>query len=222
MILKIGNSNEFERLLDALAADVLDAGYHLQLGKALAEATKEYLVQFDQARTFWHLTVNAQHAAAMILLCRAYDQHPASLSLVNFLDTIRDNAALFGAPAGKETPTVIDPSAAPPGAGQLEDERRSVSPEDALVKRLVALRGNVFVHRRAANTIERQGLETLYALTPGELEVLWRRGIDILNRYSHLFRRQTWATSLVGQDDYLLVLQALRRDHALQEARMRA
>lgn len=222
MILKISNSDDFERLLDALAADVLDAGYHLQLRMALAEATNEYLVQFNQSLAFWHLTFNAQNAAAMVLLCRAYDQHPASLSLINFLDTVKENLTLFGATAGPDIPPAVDPSAARPDLRQLDEDRRSVSPENDLVKRLISLRGNVFIHRKASNTVERQGLETRYAFTFVELEQLWRRAINILNRYSQLFRRQVWTTSLVGQDDYLSLLKALRRDHDHQEALIRA
>jgi len=212
MILKVTNSDQFALLLDSLAADVLDAGYHLQLRTGLAAAAREYHHELDEHRAFWHLTFNAQTAAVMAHLCRAYDQNANSLSLLNLIDTIRDNIHLFGAPAGSRVPPVINPSSSRPDTASLLQDRLSVSPQDPLVSRLVSLRSNIFAHRNAINVVEPLGLATRFALTFDELEQLWRRGLSILNRYSQLFRHNSWASSLIGQDDYKHLLESLRRD----------
>jgi hypothetical protein len=222
MRLQVSNSTEFERLLDGLAADVLDAGYHLQLRMALDKAVPEYQREFNQALAFWHLTFNAHNAAAMAHLSRAYDQRPDSLCLLNLLDTIADNLDLFGPPTqGSHPPPVINPKAACADLDQLKRDRLAVSPSDPLVKRLMALRGNAFAHRNAANTIQRLGLQGRFSLSYADLEALWELATVITNRYSKLFRHQTWATSLVGQDDYMSVLSAIRRDIDHQEALIR-
>ena len=218
MILQITNSDHFARLLDSLAADVLDAGYHLQLRVGLAGAAGEYGRELDQHRAFWHLTLNAQTAAVMAHLCRAYDQNPNSLSLLNLIDTIRDNIHLFGGSPGSRHPPVVNPSAPKPDTTSLLQDRLSVSPKDPLVGRLVSLRGNVFAHHTAISVTEELGLATRFAMTFSELDELWRRGLSILNRYSQLFQHGVWASSLIGQDDYRNLLQALRRDLKARES----
>jgi hypothetical protein len=212
MILQTSNSEQFARLLDSLAADVLDAGYHLQLRIGLASAAREYRRELNQHRAFWHLTLNAQTAAVMAHLCRAYDQNQNSLSLLNLLETIRDNIHLFGGSPGSRLPAVVNPAAPKPDTTTLLQDRQSVSPKDPLVARLVSLRGNLFAPRNAMNVVEELGLAARFAMTFEEVEELWRRGLSILNRYSQLFRHGPWASSLVGQDDYKELLQSLRRD----------
>jgi hypothetical protein len=81
-----------------------------------------------------------------------------------------------------------------------------------LVARLVGLRGNFFSQRVSSPAISKLALDSRFAMSSAELEELWRRGLSIINRYSQLFRHTPWATSLAGQEDYKLLLEALRRD----------
>jgi hypothetical protein len=212
MILQISNSEQFERLLDSLAADVLDAGYHLQLRTALLRAAEEYREEFAEQRTFWHLTLSAQESAVMAHLFRAYDQSQDSLSLLNLIDTIRDNAHLFGSKTAGHHPAVVNPEAMRPDSAALQQDRHSVSPKDPLVAKLVGLRGNFFSQRGVKRTVDSLGLDARFAMASTDLEELWRRGLSIINRYSQLFRHGVWSTTLVGQEDYKALLDALRRD----------
>lgn len=211
MILQSSNSEQFERLLDGLAADVLDAGYHLQLRNALLRSAGEFQEELAQQPTFWHLTLTAQESAALAHLFRAYDQTQDSLSLLNLIDTIRDNAHLFGGKSGT-LPPVVNPEAMRPDSAALQQDRLSVSPKDPLVAKLVGLRGNFFAHRNSSRTVGTLGLDSRFAMSSGELEELWRRGLSLINRYSQLFRHSAWPASLAGQEDYKAVLDALRRD----------
>jgi hypothetical protein len=148
----------------------------------------------------------------MAHLCRAYDQNPNSLSLLNLIDTIRDNIHLFGSRSGSRLPAVVNPSAPKPDIATLLEDRQSVSPKDPLVGRLVSLRGNIFAHGHAMNVMEEVGQAARFAMTFDELGELWRRALSILNRYSQLFKHSSWASSLVGQDDYKGLLECLRRE----------
>lgn len=212
MILQTSNSEQFERLLDSLAADVLDAGYHLQLRNSLLRAGAEHREDFEQYRTFWHLTLTAQESSAFAHLFRAYDQDKESLSLLNLIDTIRDNAHLFGAKTSALLPAVVNPDSMRPDSAALQQDRLSVSPKDPLVARLVGLRGNFFSQRVSSPAISKLALDSRFAMSSADLEELWRRGLSIINRYSQLFRHTPWATSLSGQEDYKSLLEALRRD----------
>lgn len=218
MILQISNNEQFERLLDSLAADVLDAGYHLQLRNALLRAAEAYREEFAEQRTFWHLTLTAQESAVLAHLFRAYDQSQDTLSLLNLIDTIRDNAHLFGAKTTSHLPAVINPEAMRPDSAALQQDRHSVSPKDPLVGRLVGLRGNFFVHRSVTRTIDNLGLDSRFPMSSTDLEELWRRGLSIINRYSQLFRHGVWSTTLTGQEDYKAVLDGLRRDREQRKA----
>jgi hypothetical protein len=42
--------------------------------------------------------------------------------------------------------------------------------------------------------------------------LLIARAKAILNRYSLLFKRESWSKDIVGHDDFLIILRALRAD----------
>jgi len=217
--LDIANSDQFGRMLDALASDVVGAAIHSRLHSDLRSSIPSHATAFSQSPAFWSLTFGAHFDAFLSRLHRAYDQHPDSLSLVNLLDTISENLALFASDSG--TRFIISPGAHSPDPGMLAEHRQSVAPSDPLVKRLIALRGNVYAHRNALNVIEELGLERRFGLSFDDLEDLTQRAVGILNTYSGLFRGSTWSTRMVGHDDYRIVLEAVQRDTEHQDAAVR-
>jgi len=198
MTVRIKTPDDFDRMLKALASDVVDAAIHLRLYKNLREAVPEYVRELNQSPAFWNLTFAAHFDAVLARLARAYDQHSSSLSLLTLVDSVSQ------APRSPGTPTVSIDSA------ELRRDRQSVSPKDPLVKRLVSLRGNIFAHRNAANVIDSLGLEVRFGFSMQELDELSDRAVAILNRYGQILRRNTWSTKMVGHDDYLGVLKSVR------------
>lgn len=222
MAINIRDSADFDRLLNRLAMDVVNGAIFFKLHRDLRSSVQEFEREFNQSRGFWSLTLHAHLDAARIRLLRAYDQHGQALSLRSWLETIRDNLHLFGTANGVAPPDVISRGASPPDPDQLEVDLGLVCHSDPLVKKLVALRGNVIAHTNARDVAEELRLEDRFALTYDDLAELVSRATEIFNRYSGLFKGETWSTQMVGHDDFRYVLHAIRRDLARDDAEMQA
>ena len=95
MPIPIKTAEEFRRLLTTLTDELVDANIHWQLYSDLALAGTKYAREFNQARTFWGLTVSAHLDAAVFRLCKIYDQHRDGLNLRSFLETVQLNHSVF-------------------------------------------------------------------------------------------------------------------------------
>jgi len=206
----VSNSKEFGRLLDGLGDDIIGAAIHFRLHKDLWESVPAFERELNQSPTFWSLTFGAHLDAARSRLFRAYDQRPDTLCLRNLLLTIRENLTLFGAGPGAAVPDVIKRRASPPDPSGLAQDLVLVAPQDPLVKKLVALRGNLYAHRNAANVAQELKIETRFPLSYAEVDILVNRAVQILNKYSGLFRHSSWSTKMIGHDDYKQVLKYVR------------
>ncbi len=176
MNLNVSNSTEFERLLDGLGDDVIDAAIHYRLHKDLRTSVADFERELNQAPAFWSLTFGALLDAARSKLFRAYDQGQGTLCLRNFLETIRENVTLFGAGPGASLPEVIARGASAPDVSVLEQDLALVISSDPLVKKLVALRGNLYAHRNALNVAQELKIEERFPLT--QKCVGWAMGLD--------------------------------------------
>jgi hypothetical protein len=76
--MRIGNSLELEKLLEAVAADALQAQDHRNLCNDLVAARAEHWREFAQTSTFWSLTQRAHAEAMLYRLTRLYDQRDDS------------------------------------------------------------------------------------------------------------------------------------------------
>lgn len=93
--IRITSSDEFKRLIAALATDIVDAHIHSEMFITLQDALASNTVVLGQSNTFWQLTLKAHHETAIGCLIRAFDQEPGALHLRNWLETIRANLHLF-------------------------------------------------------------------------------------------------------------------------------
>ena len=217
MKLKLKNAEEFRHLLTTLLDDLVDARFHFSLHQNLAKATEEYATEFSQSLTFWGLTFSAHMDAVMVRLCRAYDTYEHSaLNLHNLLDTIEANLAIFDEPNFRQRlkgNTFVDSLAAelkPPDREQFRKDIEAVSDSDPLVHKLVMWRHNYVAHRNSHFALNPQKFDTHYPLTFADIDALLNRALEIGNRYSLLFDASAHATLMVGRDDYLFVLKAVR------------
>ena len=233
MKLKLKNAEEFRRLLTALLDDLVDARLHFSLHQELAKATEEYAGEFSQSPTFWGLTLGAHMDAVMVRLCRAYDTYERSaLNLRNLLDTIEANLVIFDEPNFRQRlkgNAFVDSLAAelkPPDQAQLQKDIEVVSVSDPLVHKLVMWRNSHIAHRNSHFTLNPKKFDAQYPLLFAEIDVLITRALEIGNRYSLLFDATAHATLMVGREDYLNVLKAIREhvqayERGLEEERKR-
>src|ERR1700722_19490931 len=102
MEIKIQTSEELNRLLEALATEIINANSYHRLFFDLHEARLTHKREFQQSNTFWYLTLEALQTARLINLCRIYDQNSVTLNLVNLLHTIKANLHFFSEPDFRE------------------------------------------------------------------------------------------------------------------------
>jgi hypothetical protein len=228
MRLDITSETEFERLIEGLSEDLVSASIHFELYRDLRSSTKGYLRELNQSVAFWQATFRAHLDSTIFRLCRIYDQHDKALSLLNWLDTIKGNLHMFDIPNFRarlrDNPFVNSLAAEPrkPDLSQLQADIASASESNPLVKKLIILRGNVFAHKYAKNIMRDKDLLETYPLTWEEIQSLLETGLAILNRYSGLFQAQHYSSKVVGHDDYLYVLGAIRADLERRDAELQA
>jgi len=229
MKILIRNSGEFHRLLFGLVDELVEAAMHHSLYRNLRAAIPEYSREFSQSPAFWSLTLQAHADAVLTRLCKAYDQHGSgkpSLNLYNLLDTIQANLHLFDEPSIrqrlKDNKFVDSLAAAPrkPDPVQLQQDKESVGISDPLVTKLIIWRNNFYAHRSPAQVLSPETFATNYPLSVEEIERLLSNGLNIVNRYSDLFIATQHSTKLVGEDDYLSLLKAVRESVDAEEARI--
>lgn len=217
MELKITNAEEFRSLLTALLDDLVDARFHFSLHQSLVKSIEEYGKEFEQSPTFWGLTFGAHIDAVMLRLCRAYDNYPqCALNLRNLLDTVKANLSIFDEPnfrqrlRGNNFVEALAAELEPPSLAQLQNDVEAASDSDPLVKKLTIWRNNYVAHRNSRFALKPEELAAQYPLSFVEIDVLLTRALEIGNRYSLLFDASAHATLMVGRDDYLNVLKAIR------------
>jgi hypothetical protein len=201
----------------------------MKLFKDLLAARPEYSREFNLSRTFWSLTLRAHLDAVILRLCKAYDQYrrgKPSLNLCNLLDTIEANLHLFDEPNFRErlkdNPFVDSLAATPrrPHAAELQQDRESVSNSNPLVKKLTIWRNNFYGHRSSYHALDSDSLERQWPLSVTDIEQLLANGVTVVNRYSILFLAEAHSTNMVGRDDYLSLLKAVRESLDAREARI--
>jgi hypothetical protein len=223
------DSAEFRRLLDALGNELVDAKFHFSLHQNLQKATPEYWDVFHQSNTFWTFTLNAHMDAVILRLCKAYDQYGAkpTLNLRSLLETIKDNLHLFDEPNFRErlkdNPFVDSLATEPrkPDAAQLQEDLDFVC-GNHLVKKLNEWRNKVYSHLSLEVVLNPKEFNTNSPLSFAEIETLLKNGLTILNRYSGLFAANFYSTMMIGRDDYLYVLKAVKEALRAYEARIEA
>jgi hypothetical protein len=230
MKITIRDSGEFHSLLFGLVDELVGAAMHHKLVRNLVAAIPEYSREFSQSPAFWSLTFQAHKDAVLIRLCKAYDQYGSgnpSLNLLNLLDTIQANLPLFDEPHFrqrlKDNAFVDSLAETPrkPNLAQLQQDKESVGTSDPLVAKLIIWRHNFYAHRSPAQVLSPETFAANYPLSVEEIERLLSNGLKIVNRYSDLFIATQHSTKLVGDDDYLWLLKAVRESVDAEEARIR-
>lgn len=227
MTIRIRDAAEFEKLLEAIASDALQAQDYRRLDKELVDARLEYSREFSQTGTFWWMTQRAHAEAVLYRLTRIYDKRQDSLSLQTWLDLVQENAHLFDErnfrQRLKSNPFVasLAEDARKPDLEQLARDRASVDKNEPVVKRLLSYRNTSLAHLDP-DTLLGSGTSSDPPLTWPDIDILIERAISIVNRYSYLFRASVYAGKIVGHDDYKFLLRMVREWLAAHEASIQA
>lgn len=216
MEIKIKSADELNKLLDALALEIVDANIYYRLYSDLVDSIKDNAREFSQSNTFWSFAFDSLHDAQMIRLCRVFDQESKSLNLFNLLETIKENVHLFEEGnfrerlkdnAFVESLAEVDRV---PIKSQLDKDIWFSSDQNPLVKKLMIWRNNIVAHKGAKVSLGTDKILADNPLSEQELETLLDESFSIFNRYSSLYRASTWSRKVVGHDDYKSLLKFIR------------
>src|SRR5262249_19200640 len=105
-----------------------------------------------------------------------------------------------------------------PDYAQLQKDIEAISDSDPLVHKLVKWRHNYIAHRNSQFALNPAQLSSQYPLLFTEIDVLLDRALEIGNRYSLLFDASAHGTMMIGRDDFLNILKAVR-EHVEEERR---
>jgi hypothetical protein len=216
-------SDGLASVIQGVANNVIDAGIHYKLFRDLLESIPAHERVLEQSRAFWTLTFVAHRDAAVLRLCRVYDQEKRAVGLQVLLKAIQDNSSLFDEEHFRErlngNPHLDELARRSrlPDPVVLANDVHLTADDNDLVKRLVILRNNIFAHTSPTYSQDPRKFERDFALEAEEIWDLVKRALDIVNRYADLFYAQTYATQIIGHDDYKSVLASLQRDYDARE-----
>lgn len=208
------SEEEFKQLLEGLINNLLNARYHYTLYQNLQAALSEYEREINQCGAFWQLTLRAHRETCLLNLCRVYDGNSKSLSLAEFIKIIQEHIELFDISKFRErlkdNPYVdsLAQTERLPKQEELSQEFTFVNNSDPLVKKLTILRNNTIAHTNKDWLLALR--EEPKPLTWDEVNQLIKRGLTIYNKYRSLFEASTYASTLIGEDDYKTVLKYYR------------
>ena len=224
-MIPFNNENEFKRLLEGLANDIVDAHIHYGLYKDLRSALIEFPLLVAQSNTFWTTTLKSHLNTSLYMLTKAYDQQTNALHLFSFLQTVKSNTALFTEASfrerKKDNPHVdsLANESRFQDLATLEIDLSLCSKDDALVNTLIVHRGNAIAHRNAKNTAKGKSISETHPLTWEDFEVLLARALEILNKYSRLFEASTYSTRPIGANDFRYIFECV--NSAVEQSRLR-
>ena len=217
MKITIKSGDELNKLLDALATDIVDANIYYKLFAGLTNSFSDYSDERNLSNTFWWLTLRAIKEAFLLRLCRIFEQNSTSLNLVNLLDTIKTNRHYFQEPHFRERlkdnafVESLAEGVVIPSVEELQADIAFASNKNPIVKKLVLWRMNVYAHT-GAKTALGKFTDTLEenSISKEEIEQLLDQCFSISNKYMSLYKASSWSRQIVGHDDYLSLFKYLR------------
>lgn len=216
MKIKIKTADELNKLLDALAREIVDANIYHQLHKDLFDSRSDHSREFAQSNTFWSFTFTALNDARTVRLCRIFDQESKSLNLFNLLEIIKANMHFFEKKHFKERlkdNAFVDSLSEVdriPDKSQLEKDICFASKQNPIVKKLMVWRNNIVAHKGAKVSLGNSEILADNSISYAELEALLDGCFEIFNRYLSLYRASTWSRQVIGRDDYKNLLDFIR------------
>jgi hypothetical protein len=216
MEIRINSGEELNKLLDALATDIVDANIFYRLFSRLMAATSEFPREISQSTTFWWLTMQALKEAYLTRLCRIFDQHSQSLNLVNLLDTLKANLHFFRESHFRERlkdnafVNSLAEGVRVPSIEELQTDIRFASLNNQLVSKLMLWRGNIHAHTGAKVVLGKAAAVEANKIEEEEIEILLDQCFSMLNKYMNMYKAASWSRQVVGHDDYLSLFRFMR------------
>jgi hypothetical protein len=226
------NDEGFSLLLKELSSDIGHAHFHYKLLRALLDVYNNPSSEtFSQSRTFWFLTIEAHQDATLFRLGRVFDQGKDGLSLGKLLQTIKayphffDEAHFRKRFKNKVFAENLTKDFKKLSMEGLERDIGLVSVDqnqggDDVVRRFVAIRKKYLAHKDPKPLLSPAEFKTVADLSWADVEHLLDLANSLIRKYSLLFSASVDSTSMLGQDDYKYVIEAIEDKMQAHKASM--
>lgn len=215
-------SEQLSKEIDSLQRNVFQAKVHFDIFNGLREAWPEYIQEIQNSPCFWNFTMRAHIDAAVLHLCKIYDEDGSALQLTRFLkDSIQKNPNLFNETAFKKR-LKDEPNRDVEGLAkyrrnlnheQLKKELWFCSNDNPLVKNLREWHNNIVAHFNYSEAVNQS--EPFHQRCPllyEDIQKLIDQAFSIVNSYSSLFRASVYSEEFASKQhkDYLFVLKSIK------------
>ena len=225
-IKRIDTPDKLERILECVVRDLVGAHVFLKLYYDINASFVEYKKEVNNSGTFWFLTRKSLYESALLRICRAYDEQKDANGLRVVLLCIQRNPQFFDLDLFRvrnpnySIPDNSDRMVNHPEPDQLQIDLKFVAADGGAVRRLKRMRHEDFVHSNIDLIASGKRIDVEHLPTYGDLDELLEKGLEIGNRYLRLFRGGTWSAQMVGEDDYKIILNALRESSIAHEKQL--
>lgn len=209
-------AREFGAEIESLQDELRAAAAHFHLFNGLRNSVPEFETELSKSPLFWSYTQHAHLQAAVISVCRVYDQDRSGSHLGRLLENIKTNLRLFDDEKFWErtkenfAELMITPKGHRPSAERLERDIEFCSVRNPLVATLKKWRDNSIAHKNRRIILGRAAFIENDPLTFEAIQKLIKGGYRILNYYSASFHGIVFSSFPQKQlNDYQEVLRAL-------------
>jgi hypothetical protein len=202
--IRISGEIDFEKLLDRLSHDIVEAPALLRLHKVLSEKFGEYHREVSQSAFFWRFCATSVREAGLLRLARIFDQEKSALSLRTLLLTLQANPHLFEDAAVRRRVSPLYAEEMAPGSHSLKPDKiredlALVFKNEPLVRKIILWRNTLGAHVSPTRMLKGSFSKT-DELSWEEAFSLCSRAFDIFNRCTSLFHATETSTMIVGEE----------------------
>jgi len=203
--------------MESLQEGLRNASIHFYLFTKLRDSVPEFQKELNSAPLFWSFTLHAHLQAAVISICRIFDQHKSGSHFSCLLENIQNKLPLFDREKFWE-PNMDNflknkPTPKRPSEKTLKSDIEFCSVQNPLIATLKNWRDNAIAHKNYRVAVGQAAFLQNDPLKYEAIQKLIEEGYRMLNNYS--IRFQGVAFPQEEFDDYLRVLQSLKNVPAI-------
>ena len=211
------SDEELHLIVNAIAKDATNAKHYFDLFMSLDKAYSQFRDVFNTSNTFWNFSKNALRDSALFSLCRLYDPHKYSASLVKLMKQLLVNPNHLESESfirrmnaeGKQQflPSMLERRSVPTRE-EIQKDLASIVETEPMVEKLLVWRDKYFAHRDLKEVLSGNRILAEYPISFSEIEELVNRGFDLYNKYLGIYKEHFWSSTPIGHDDYMRLLKA--------------
>ncbi|RBP28502.1 hypothetical protein DET50_1113 [Marinobacter pelagius] len=194
---------EFDRMTEKLVSELQAAYMFFEMYRAIEDEIPHHSKAMNKSKHFWSLTRNAHLEATRATLARIYDQDEKNLSVRSWLNKFKIDHLKDEYFQSNDLDSFCRK---PLVAGEIDEDIKSVSDRDPLVKTLyIRHRHTEIAHLSLKNAQKGVSFFERYPLSRVEIQSLIDRAAELINKYSAHHSGKTYAMTTFHSKDYKYV-----------------